>query len=63
MVFTLISHCAAGDAKNEVPVTNLAKIEFPGKKKKNGCKFSLEITNAIRLHDHSDLRTGLWVLH
>ena len=23
----------AGDARNEVPVTNVAKIEFPGKKK------------------------------
>jgi len=28
----------AGDAKNEVGVTNLAKAEFPGKVKKNGCK-------------------------
>ena len=25
--------CTAGDAHNEVPVTNLATIEFPGKKK------------------------------
>ena len=29
----------AGDAKNEVPVTNLAKIEFPGgEPKKAACK-------------------------
>ena len=27
----------AGDAKNEVPVTNVAKIDFPGNTK-NGCK-------------------------
>ena len=27
----------AGDAKNEVPITNLATIEFPGNKK-NGSK-------------------------
>jgi hypothetical protein len=25
---------SAGDAKNEVPITNLAKIEFPGSKEK-----------------------------
>ena len=24
--------CLAGDAKNEVPITNLATIEFPGNK-------------------------------
>ena len=27
----------AGDAKNEVGITNLAKAEFPGKLKRNGC--------------------------
>lgn len=29
-----LSMYTAGDAKNEVPVTNLAKIKFPGKKEK-----------------------------
>lgn len=31
---------AAGDAKNEVPITNLAKIKFPGNKEreKSDCK-------------------------
>lgn len=34
----------AGDAKNEVPITNLAKIGFPGKKKeKAGCEFEIKV--------------------
>lgn len=31
----------AGDAKNEVPVTNLAKIEFPGKNKNESKLFKV----------------------
>lgn len=30
----ILSMYTAGDAKNEVPVTNLAKIKFPGEKEK-----------------------------
>ncbi len=38
--FTCLTLFTAGDANNEVPITNLAKIAFPGAKRRNGCKFS-----------------------
>ena len=36
------SKILAGDAKNEVPITNLAKIQFPGSKK-NGKEGTLRV--------------------
>lgn len=43
----------AGDAKNEVPITNLAKIKFPGDKEKENpkCKrvYLLSIMPSFRL--------------
>ena len=39
MHITVLWLLLAGDAKNEVPITNLAKIEFPGREpKKAACK-------------------------
>ena len=44
VLFECVPH-AAGDAHNEVPVTNLATIEFPGKKK-DGSKLTLFNVNS-----------------
>ena len=45
VLFECVPH-AAGDAHNEVPVTNLATIEFPGKKK-DGSKRTIFNVNSV----------------
>ncbi len=40
---------AAGDAKNEVPITNVAKIEYPGSPRKKSASGNIPYHYTIRI--------------
>ena len=59
----MLVFCSAGDAKNEVPVTNLAKIKFPGNKQLKDSKFIRTCIIAINVTSIQNIYSPICPTH